>query len=70
MADDQWLVAQFGPVALFDGCVECIAIDMRNRQNEKLGVTDKPDAAATGATAPGRLHALAAIPAETRQHDE
>jgi hypothetical protein len=38
--DDDRLVGNIGIVALLDGCIERIAVDVRDRQAVKLGMAD------------------------------
>jgi hypothetical protein len=48
--DNDRAVRQFGSVALFDGGIKRVAIDMRDRQRAKFGMVDYPRRAAGGAT--------------------
>jgi hypothetical protein len=46
--NDQWQVAQIGPVALFDRGIKGVAIDMADTQLLKLGVNDDARRATMG----------------------
>ena len=67
--DDHRLRQQFGPVALLDAGVEGVAIDMRDRQAEQLGVRDHAARPAGGAARDGGLDGALAVTAQRRHGD-
>jgi len=68
MADDQRLIPQLRPVALFNRCIECIAIDMGYAQIGDLVMADEPERAAIGADLLACTAQPAAISAQGLPH--
>jgi hypothetical protein len=65
-ADDHWSVAQIGIVALLDGGIEGIAIEMGGGELMEFAMTDQPRRTAGSAAAIIVAHGIEAIPAKAR----
>src|SRR5947209_13947043 len=68
MADDQRLAGELQPVALLDGGVEGIAIDMGDTEALDLHMRQQPRAAAPDAHFGGAGDDFTAIPAQRTRH--
>ena len=68
MADDQRLAGELRPVALLDGGIEGIAIDMGDAEALDLRMRQKPRAAASAARFGGAGDDFTAIPAQRTRH--
>ena len=68
MADDQRLAGELRPVALLDGGIEGIAIDVGDAEALDLRMGEEPRAAAPAARLGRAVDDLAAIPAQRARH--
>jgi len=64
-ADDHWSVAQIRIVALLDGGIEGIAVEMGGGELMEFAMTDQPRRTAGSAAAIIVAHGIEAIPAKT-----